>query len=149
MTGDVGGDQHALGPRDQQRARDRAGGGQVQEKQKALLSEIVQKVNDLFDGELTDDDKLVYVNNVLKGKLLESAELVQQAMNNSKGQFANSPDLDAELLNAIMDALTAHNAMSKQALDSERVRSGLKSILLGPAGLYEALRLRGEGAAEA
>lgn len=119
------------------------GGGQVQDKQKALLSEIVQKVNDLFDGELTDDDKLVYVNHVLKGKLLESAQLVQQAMNNSKGQFANSPDLDSELLNAIMDALTAHNAMSKQALDSERVRSGLKSILLGPAGLYEALRQRG------
>ena len=119
------------------------GGGQVQEKQKALLSEIVQKVNDLFDGELTDDDKLVYVNHVLKGKLLESDQLVQQAMNNSKGQFANSPDLDSELLNAIMDALTAHNAMSKQALDSERVRSGLKSILLGPAGLYEALRQRG------
>lgn len=34
--------------------------------------------------------------------------------------------------------------MSKQALDSERVRSGLKSILLGPAGLYEALRSRGQ-----
>jgi type I restriction enzyme R subunit len=121
------------------------GGGQVQDKQKALLSEIVQKVNDLFEGELTDDDKLVYVNNVLLGKLLESDQLVQQAMNNSKGQFANSPDLDSELLNAIMDALTAHNTMSKQALDSERVRSGLKSILLGPAGLYEALRLKGAG----
>lgn len=120
------------------------GGGQLQDKQKALLSEIVQKVNDLFEGELTDDDKLVYVNHVLKGKLLESDQLVQQAMNNSKGQFANSPDLDSELLNAIMDALTAHNAMSKQALDSERVRSGLKSILLGPAGLYEALRNKGQ-----
>jgi len=120
-----------------------SGGGRVQDKEKALLSEIVQKVNDLFEGELTDDDKLVYVNNVLKGKLLESDELVQQAMNNSKGQFANSPDLDSELLNAIMDALAAHNTMSKQALDSQRVRSGLKSILLGPAGLYEALRQRG------
>jgi type I restriction enzyme R subunit len=51
----------------------------VQEKVKALLSEIVAKVNDLFEGELTDDDKLVYVNNVLKGKLLESDILVQQA----------------------------------------------------------------------
>jgi type I restriction enzyme R subunit len=119
------------------------GAGQVQEKEKALLSEIVQKVNDLFDGELTDHDKLVYVNNVLKGKLLESDELVQQALNNSKGQFSNSPDLDSELLNAIMDALAAHNTMSKQALDSQRVRTGLKSILLGPAGLYEALRERG------
>ena len=118
------------------------GGGQVQDKQKALLSEIVQKLNDLFEGELTEDDMLSYVN-TLKAKLLESDQLVQQAMNNSKGQFANSPDLDSEQMNAIMDALAAYSAMSKQALDSERVRSGLKSILLGPAGLYEALRQRG------
>jgi type I restriction enzyme, R subunit len=30
--------------------------------------------------------------------------------------------------------------MSKQALDSEKVRDGLKDTLLGPAQLYEALR---------
>ena len=41
-----------------------------------------------------------------------------------------------------MDALSAHETMSKQALDSERVRAGLKDILLGPARLYEALRER-------
>jgi len=33
--------------------------------------------------------------------------------------------------------------MSKQALDSEKVRNGLKDILLGPAQLYETLRIRG------
>ena len=33
--------------------------------------------------------------------------------------------------------------MSKQALDSERVRSGLEDVLLGPAQLYEALRDQG------
>jgi hypothetical protein len=37
----------------------------------------------------------------------------------------------------------ACGAMSKQALDSERVRHGLKDILLGPGQLYEALRERG------
>jgi type I restriction enzyme R subunit len=119
------------------------GGGEVQEKVKARLSEIVAKVNDLFEGELTDDDKLVYVNNVLKGKLLESDLLVQQASSNTKEQFANSPDLNTAMMNAIMDALAAHTTMSTQALDSERVRKGLKDILLGPAQLYEALRLRG------
>ena len=119
------------------------GAGAVQDKMKVLLSEIVAKVNDLFEGELTDDDKLVYVNNVLKGKLLESEILVQQAASNTKEQFANSPDLANELLNAIMDAFAAHTTMSKQALDSERVRGGLKDILLGPAQLYEALREQG------
>ena len=117
------------------------GGGQVHDKGKVLLSEIVEKVNELFDGEgLTDDDKLVYVNNVLKGKLLESETLVQQASNNTKEQFASSPDLSDMILFAIMDALDAHQTMSRQALDSVRVRDGLRDILLGPGKLYESLR---------
>lgn len=121
-----------------------SGSGSVQEKEKARLAEIIAKVNDLFEGDLTDDDRLVYVNNVLKGKLLESDILVQQASNNTKEQFANSPDLSSEILNAIMDAFAAHSTMSRQALDSERVRNGLRDILLGPAQLYEALRARSE-----
>jgi type I restriction enzyme R subunit len=44
---------------------------------------------------------------------------------------------------AIIDAFDAYTTMSKQALGSERVRTGLKSILLGPTQLYEALRARG------
>ena len=121
-----------------------AGSGSVNEKEKARLAEIIERVNGLFEGEITDDDQLVYVNNVLKGKLLESQELVTQAANNTKAQFANSPTLSHEILNAVMDALAAHSTMSKQALESERVREGLKDVLLGPAGLYEALRERAE-----
>lgn len=124
------------------------GAGAVQEKQRALLTEIIERVNDLFVGELTEDDKLVYVNNVLKGKLLESDLLVEQASNNTKEQFANSPDLATELLNAIMDALAAHTTMSKQALDSENIRAGLKDTLLGPGQLYEALRAKARLGAE-
>jgi type I restriction enzyme R subunit len=47
-------------------------------------------------------------------------------------------------MNAIMDAFAAHTTMSKQALDSEKVRTGLRDILLGPAQLYEALRKKTE-----
>jgi type I restriction enzyme R subunit len=121
------------------------GSGSVQEKEKALLAEIIAKVNDLFEGELTEDDKLVYVNNVIKGKLLESDILVQQAANNTKEQFANSPDLASGILYAVMDALAAHSTMSKQALESEKVRAGLKDVLLGPAQLYESLRAKAGG----
>ncbi|UKE68599.1 DEAD/DEAH box helicase family protein [Xanthomonas cerealis pv. cerealis] len=121
---------------------DAVGSGSVQEKQQSYLVEIIEKVNGLFQGELTDDDQLVYVNGVIKGKLLENDTLVQQASSNSKEQFANSPDLKDALMHAIMDAFEAHQTMSTQALDSERVRDGLKDILLGPAQLYEALRAR-------
>jgi type I restriction enzyme R subunit len=72
--------------------------------------------------------------------------LVQQAANNTKEQFSNSPDLATGILNAIMDAFAAHSAMSKQALESEKVRAGLKEVLLGPAQLYETLRAKGEDA---
>jgi type I restriction enzyme R subunit len=118
------------------------GSGQLQDKDKVRLSEIVAKVNDLFDGELTDHDMLAFVENI-KGKMMESELLVQQAMNNTKDQFSNSPDFSAEQMNAIMDAFDAFSTMSKQAIDSDKVRLGLKHVLLGPAQLYEALRARG------
>jgi len=119
---------------------DAVGSGMVREKDAAYLTEIIDKVNGLFEGELSDTDQLVYVNGVLKGKLLENETLIQQAASNSKEQFASSPDLKGALMDAIMDALDAHTTMSTQALGSERVRNGLRDILLGPAQLYEALR---------
>lgn len=119
---------------------DDAGSGRVQEKQKTYLDEIIAQVNGLFEGQLTDGDQLVYVNGALKGKLLENETLRQQAASNSKEQFASSPDLGHALLDAIMDAFEAHQIMSSQALASERVRDGLRDILLGPGQLYEALR---------
>ena len=72
--------------------------------------------------------------------MLESETLKQQAANNTKQQFFNSPDLKTELMNAIIGALEAHTAMSTQALESEAVRDGLKDVLLGPGQLYETLR---------
>ncbi|MEQ8853919.1 type I restriction endonuclease [Gimesia sp.] len=123
-----------------------AGSGAVQEKQKARLSEIIEKVNDLFTGELTDNDKLVYVNNVILGKLLESETLVKQAGSNTKEQFGNSPDLNFELTEAIMNALDAHTEMSSQALNSDTIKQGLKDILLNHTNLYEALRERSTSA---
>ncbi|WP_297474031.1 type I restriction endonuclease [Ferrovum sp.] len=115
------------------------GSGQVQDKHKEVLEAILRKVNDLFVGEISENDKLVYVNDVIKGKLLDCEILVRQAVNNTKEQFANSPDLDQQIMNAVMDALAAFSSMSKQALESAKIRLELKEILLGPAGLYEAL----------
>ncbi|MEN3029277.1 type I restriction endonuclease subunit R [Chromobacterium amazonense] len=123
---------------------DATGSGALQDKEKALLDEIIAKVNGLFEGELTDGDQLVYVNGVIKGKLLEDELLIDQAMNNTKEQFSNSPDLAQSLLNAIMDALEAHNSMSSQALNSSKVRDGIRDTLLGPGQLYEMLRKQGE-----
>ena len=124
------------------------GSGSLQEKQKALLREIIEKVNDLFVGELTDDDALAYVQGFIRGKMLDSEELQLQAANNSPGQFAASPTLRKELMDAIIDSEASFQTMSRQALASDKVREGLLEILLGPAQLYDALKARAAERAE-
>jgi type I restriction enzyme R subunit len=124
---------------------DDIGSGQVQDKAKVALADLIAKVNDLFEGDLTPGDKLVYVNDVIKGKLMESEKLAEQALNNTKEQFDNSPDLDKEIEGAIMDALSAHSTMSKQALESAALRADLKAVLLGAGKLWEGLRAKATG----
>jgi type I restriction enzyme R subunit len=116
------------------------GGGGVQDKDKVALAEIIAKLNDLFSGEISDNDKVTYVRSVIRGRLLQSETLRQQAAANSKEQFANSPDFGTELMDAIIGALDAHQAMSSQALNSTEVRDGLKDVLLNHTNLYEDLR---------
>lgn len=116
------------------------GGGTVQEKQRAYLAELIEKVNSLFEGDLTDNDKLVYVCNVILGKMLESEVLRQQAGNNTKGQFSTSPDLMKEQQNAIISTMDAHAHMSRQALNSPELQRAMLDILLNHAGLWESLR---------
>lgn len=117
-----------------------AGSGQVQERHKLRLAEIVRAINDLFEGEVTEGDAVSYVDGVLKAKMLESETLRAQAAANTKEQFANSPSLQDELLRAIMDAMAVHQTMSKQALDSEGIQARILSVLLGPGELWQALR---------
>ncbi len=84
-----------------------------------------------------DDYEVVRVVRI-EVKLMESETLVQQANNNSKEQFSNSPALRQAILDAVIDALEAHSTMSRQALGSAEVRESLKDVLLGPGQLYEA-----------
>lgn len=44
---------------------------------------------------------------MIKGKL------IQQAANNTKEQFANSPDLAQRSVNTILDAFAAHSSLNK------------------------------------
>ncbi|MCP9796130.1 type I restriction endonuclease subunit R [Cyanobium sp. Lug-B] len=121
------------------------GGGSVQDKQKALLSEIIAKLNDLFTGDLSDDDKVIYVGTVIRSKLLESKTLQQQAASNSKEQFANSPDLARAHQDALIDALDAHQTMSTQALNNPDLQRRMLELLLGSFGLWEELREKSSG----
>ena len=119
------------------------GSGQVQDKHKLRLAEIIQAINELFEGDLTEGDTITFVG-ALETKLLESGTLRAQAKANKKEHFANSPNLQDELTKAIMDVMAAHETMSAQALGSENVQAGILSALLGPGALWETLRSANE-----
>ncbi|GAB3469321.1 type I restriction endonuclease subunit R [Polaromonas eurypsychrophila] len=119
-----------------------AGSGMVQEQPKVYMAELIEKLNELFGNETTDNDQLSYVNGTIFGKVVESGTLRQQAASNTKEQFANSPDLKTELQNAIMESYDAHTSMSTQALNSPVVLRGILNILLNHSQLYETLRAR-------
>ena len=116
------------------------GSASVQDKEKALLSEILSRMNDMFPG-TTEEDQLSWLMGV-KGKLMENATLAQQAGSNQKEQFDNSPALKTAIMDAIIEAFDAHSAMSRQALGSQEVQADLKAALMGPGRLYEELRER-------
>ncbi|MCB1077454.1 MAG: type I restriction endonuclease subunit R, partial [Verrucomicrobiae bacterium] len=119
------------------------GGGSVRVKEKILLAQVIEKLNELFGADTSDDDQLLYVNGVLMGKMLESEKLRQQAASNTREQFATSPDLGNELNNAIIEALDAHTSMSTKALNSPEVKNGILKILLEHSKLWEKLRAAG------
>ena len=133
------------GPADPLQPLTESGSGAVQDKRKLQLAAIIQAINDLFEGDVTEGDAVAYVDSVLKGKLLESETLQAQAAANTKEQFANSPRLQEELTNAIIDSMAAHQSMSTQALSSAKVQAGILTALLGPGALWEALRTSGPG----
>jgi len=122
-----------------------AGSGSVQEQQKVYMAELISKLNDLFGNDTSEQDQLRYVNGTILGKVSESRILQQQAANNTREQFANSPDLHTELQNAIIESYDAHTVMSTQALNSPIVLRGILDVLLNHAGLYETLRARETG----
>eukprot|EP01037_Dinobryon_pediforme_P005926 gene5926-5995_t len=122
------------------------GSGQLQDKHKMRLAEIVAAINDLFEGDLTPGDTVSFFDAV-KTKMMEAPLLIAQATANPKAQFMNSPSLNDELMNAIMDAMAAHQSMSKQALNSDTLRARLLVTLLGPGQLWEGLRRETSSAA--
>jgi len=109
------------------------------------ISAFIWSVADLLRGDYkpADSGKVILPFTVLRRLdcVLEPTKAVVLAELELRSAAGVNPDPFVR-----RKAKQAHQTMSKQALDSAKVRAGLKSILLGPAQLYEALRGRPEEA---
>ena len=104
------------------------GSAKIHDPDMVRLKEIIQKMNDLFEGELTDADQINFVNHI-RDKMLENPVLAQQAAANQKDQFSASPDFHEAMMTAVVNAYDNHMSMSEQVLKKDNVKAGLKEIL--------------------
>ena len=104
------------------------GGGEAREPETAYLSSLIERLNQLFEGELSDADLLGYAHHI-KGKLLESATLAQQAARNSKEQFALG-DFQHVLMDNVIEGIDRYQAMAGQVMGNPRVQKAFADIML-------------------
>lgn len=104
-----------------------AGSGNAQTDEEKKLSEIVDKKNDLFSGELTEADLVGYVTTI-KGKLMEKETLAEQAANNSEQQFSMG-DFKDILTDIIIEGQENHSKMAEQMLRDERIFAAMQGML--------------------
>lgn len=119
------------------------GTGTPYEKKKERLSELIQKLNDLFEGQLSDADKIAYVEHIV-GKMMENDTLAKQAEQNTKEQFGLG-DFKGVFTDTIISGLDNYKSMASQVLGNERVKQEFADIVLDM--LYERFK-GGESSAQ-
>lgn len=103
------------------------GSGKGQAEEERRLRDIVEKMNDLFSGELTEADFVGYVK-TMEGKLLENKLLGEQAANNSEEQFSLG-DFKDIFSGTVIDGLEAHSNIAKQLLSDERIFAAMQAMM--------------------
>jgi type I restriction enzyme R subunit len=104
-----------------------AGTGTAPTDEQKKLAEIVEKMNDLFSGNLSEGDMVGYVTTI-KGKLLENETLKEQAANNSEQQFVMG-DFKDILTDIVIEGQEAHNSIAGQLLKDERIFAAMQGML--------------------
>ena len=104
-----------------------AGSGEALPDEERRLAEIVERMNDLFSGDLSEADLVGYVTTI-KGKLLESETLAEQAASNTEEQFVLG-DFKNILTDIVLDGQDGHNRIADQLLKDERTFAAMQGML--------------------
>lgn len=103
------------------------GSGKPHDPEQVMLAQVVERMNDLFEG-VTDTDLLPFALHI-SGKMLENETLAQQAAANTKEQFDASPDFKDAMIQSVADGFDSYSEMAKQVLNSPKVQEGLAALL--------------------
>ncbi len=115
-----------------------AGSGMAQDPAKAHLKEIIARMNDVFEGEVSEADALTFALGV-RDKMLENTDLQRQARHNTKEQFELG-DFRTALEDAVIDSLDNYQDKAGQVLSNDKTRAAFTKMMLDM--VYEPLKQR-------
>lgn len=104
------------------------GGHNPKEQEYERLSQIIERLNDLFAGDVTEGDMVSFVD-TLATKVAEDEAVMAQIRNNTKDQ-AMLGDYPSAVERAVIASMEAHNDLSMQFLTDPRVSRGIAELLL-------------------
>ncbi len=99
----------------------------VQDRQRAFLSELIEKLNELFGEGIAEKDKLVFAVHISE-KLKDNTVVMDQVRNNSREQALRA-DLPKAASDAIVEALSSHETIAGRLLSDEQTRKAFEVIL--------------------
>ncbi len=89
-----------------------AGSAEKKDPKMVALQEVIERLNDLFGAEEFTQSQPESFVRALIDRMLENEGLVQQARVNSVKQFAESPDFDEAVVDAVSDNQSAHKVIA-------------------------------------
>ncbi len=114
----------------------KAGTGKPKYNNKIILEELIAEINDLFAGDLSENDKIDFTTSVVN-KVLENNNLRKQAKNNSKENFKHG-DYSTALQDAIITSIEKQGDVASQVLSDKHKMTMLSNLLLDL--IYNALK---------
>ncbi|MBY5920944.1 type I restriction endonuclease subunit R [Ferrimonas balearica] len=105
------------------------GSAKPREEERDLLSEILEKMNDLFGAETTDGDKLTLLQGAVS-KISENETVMAQVENNSEAQIMLG-DFPKAMETAMIEAMGSYTQLTTEYLSKPEVAREFNKLVLG------------------
>jgi type I restriction enzyme, R subunit len=102
------------------------GSQSISARERARIEEIIRRINELFDGSLTDDQKKLFTFGIVN-TLAGDKDVLLQAKANDQGTFAEG-DFKDKVLDAIATQVEGQKDMGRQILAKDKLSVYVKLL---------------------
>ncbi|TFH84867.1 type I restriction endonuclease subunit R [Billgrantia azerbaijanica] len=104
------------------------GSGKPHDPEKQRLAEIIERLNDLYGAEVSDDDKLHFANGIAD-RIERDEAVMAQVRNHSEDQVMHGL-FPKKVTDAVLDALSDHEKLSMPLLENEETGRQFALLIL-------------------